>query len=95
MNDSNKILDKLTTMTLLQMYVGQTTQITTGSIEAKYLKNNMSLINTTQIIQDSLFSITSFSDLINVSSPLIINQKVILEIFFLLYHEGFILSSND
>jgi hypothetical protein len=59
-----------------QMYVTQSTQIKTGSIEAKYLKNNMSSIDTSQMIQDSQFSISSFNDLLNVSTPLIVNQKV-------------------
>ncbi len=59
-----------------QMYVTQSTQIKTGSIEAKYLKNNMSLIDTTQVIQDSQFVISSFNDLLNVSTPLVVNQKV-------------------
>ena len=58
------------------MYVTQSTQIKTGSIEAKYLKNNMSLIDTTQVIQDSQFVISSFNDLLNVSTPLVVNQKV-------------------
>ena len=76
-NDSEKILTKLTKMILSQMYVSQATQVTTGSIEAKYLKNNMSLIDTTQIIQDSQFSISSFNDLLgSVTTPLIVNQKV-------------------
>ena len=75
-NTTNEILNKLSSMILLQMYVSQATEIKTGSIEAKYLKENMSLIDTSQRIQDSQFSITSFSDLLQISTPLIVNQKV-------------------
>jgi hypothetical protein len=75
-NTTNEILNKLSSMILLQMYVSQATEIKTGSIEAKYLKDNMSLIDTTQRIQDSQLSITSFSDLLQISTPLIVNQKV-------------------
>ena len=77
MNDSKKILDKLTSMTLLQMYISQATQIKTGSIEAKYFKNNMSMIDTAQFIEESQFSIPSFTNVIKSPSPIIISQKVI------------------
>ena len=82
-NTTNEIFNRLTSMITLQMYVTQETQIKTGSIEAKYLKNNMSLIDTTQMIQDSQFSISSFKELLSVSTPLILNQKVEKIIFLI------------
>ena len=58
------------------MYVTQQTQIKTASIEANYVKNNMSLIDTQQSINECQLGISSFNDLLNTTSQLIVNQKV-------------------
>ena len=66
----------MTSLVLGQMYVTQQTQIKTASIEANYVKNNMSLIDTQQSINECQLGISSFNDLLNTTSQLIVNQKV-------------------
>ena len=65
MSDSEQMIDSLTSMISTHLYVSQVTQIKTGSIEANYLKNNISDLNPLQFIQDSKITISSFCDLLN------------------------------
>ena len=67
-----------------QMHVGQVTDINTASIQANYIKNNVSQLNTQQIMDNSQINIPSFCDLLASSNcqSAILTQKVI---FFLFY----------
>ena len=66
------------------MHVGQVTDINTASIQANYIKNNVSQLNTQQIMDNSQINIPSFCDLLASSNcqSAILTQKVI---FFLFY----------
>ena len=78
MADSEKMIDSLTSMISTHLYVSQSTQIKTASIEANYLKNSISDINPLQSIQDNRISISSLCELLNSDcSNRIITQKVI------------------
>ena len=81
MDDSEQMIANLTTMISTHLYVSQFTQIKTASIEATYLKENVSLINSMQTIQNSQINIPSFCDLINSNencSNRVVTQKSIL-----------------
>jgi hypothetical protein len=61
---SNKIVEKLTTMISTQMYVSQNFDIKTKSMEAKFVKNNVSLMSSIKKIQDIEINFSSFCDLL-------------------------------
>ena len=76
--DSDRMINDLTKIISTHLYVIKFTQIKTTSIEANYLKNNISDINPLQSIQDNQISISSLCDLLNSDcSNRIITQKVI------------------
>ena len=60
MDDSEQMIANLTTMISTHLYVSQFTQIKTASIEATYLKENVSLINSMQTIQNRSPNLRSF-----------------------------------
>ena len=80
MRNSNGAFDALTSMISNQMYVSQSTEIKTGSIQANYLKGNISSLNNLLNIQDSSIEISSFCDLLISSCDKIITQRVIRKI---------------
>ena len=68
MTSSNQMLNTLTSIISSQMYVNQQVQIKTNSIEANYMKANISTFNTQQSIESSQINIPSFcGDLLNQS----------------------------
>ena len=72
------MLETLTAMISTHLYVSQNTQIKTASIEANYLKNNVSLLSANQPIQDSKIIIPSFCDILKSNcTSRILTQKVI------------------
>ena len=75
------MIDTLTTIISSQMYINQNVQIKTNSIEANYLKANVSTINTQQSFETCQINIPSFcNDLlaqIQNCASMIITQKVI------------------
>jgi hypothetical protein len=78
-SNSHQNFDTLTELFSSQMFVGQTIQVKTASIEANYFKsNNISALNTNQNVQDCSIKFTSFCDLINQNcSNRTITQNVI------------------
>jgi len=58
------MFDSLTQIISKQLYVGQSFQISSPSIEVNYMKTNVSLLNTTQVLGDSQIKIASFCDLL-------------------------------
>ena len=81
---ANTMLQTLTQVITKQIFVGQTLKITNPSMEVNFVKNNISLLNTTQTLGDSQIKIPSFCDLLSSSNgncqSSVITQKVILAI---------------
>ena len=78
MASSNSMLDDLTSIIVDHLYVSQTTQIQTNSIQVNYYRDNISLASNQMTLQDSQIKLTSFCDLLGSSScnNRIITQKV-------------------
>ncbi len=73
------MIESLTSMMSSLMCVDQSTQIKTSSIEANFLKKNISMMDSQQTFQDCKIEIPSFCNLLN--SPCenrVITQKVLL-----------------
>ena len=76
------MFDSLTSMISSQMYVGQSIQLKTASIEVNLLKSNISKMDRVQTVQDCKIQIeASFCDLINSINKMdcsnsILTQKV-------------------
>ena len=75
---SNAMLDQLTSIIINHLYVSQSTQIQTNSIQVNYYRDNISLASNKISLQDSEIKFTSFCDLLGSSScnNRIITQKV-------------------
>ena len=75
---STQMFDDMTSMVSQHLYVSQTTQITTDSIQANFLKNNISAFENSQSLLDCQINVPSFSDLLSNSgsSNQIVTQKV-------------------
>ncbi len=67
---ANSMLESLTQIISKHLYVGQSFQIKSPSIQVNILKNNVSLLNTTQVMGDSTIKIPSFCDLLALDSSL-------------------------
>ena len=73
---SVSLFDSLTAMLATHMYSNQNTNIRSNSIEANYIKSNISLAETQLQLQDCLINVTSFCDLLNSNcSNRIVTQK--------------------
>ena len=71
------MLNGLTSIISTHLYVGQTTQVKTGSIEVGYKKNNISTVSNELGIQNCQIVIPSFCNLLNSACEnRIITQKV-------------------
>ena len=72
------IIEKITQMISMQMYIGQETTLKSKSLEAAYVKNNVSLLPTTNSIQNNTLSFGSYCDLLSSSDckNKILTQKV-------------------
>ena len=68
----------ITSMMSKHLYISQATQITTGSIQANFLKNNVSALDNSQGVQDCQIFVPSFSELLSNTdrSSQLITQKV-------------------
>ena len=74
---SNQMFENLTSMMSSLMFTDQLSQIKTASIEANFIKKNISAIDNQQSVQDCRISVQSVCDLLN--SPCenrVITQKV-------------------
>ena len=78
MDNSNQMINNLTNIISSHLYVGQSINVKSGSIQADFQKNNISSLRNLQNIQDSQIKIPSFCDLLKTTcSDQIITQKVI------------------
>lgn len=74
---SNDMFNTMTTVLSKQMYLGQSTQIKSASIQVDYIKNNVSNMNTSQIVSDCQIKVPAFCDMIGSNCQgKIITQKV-------------------
>jgi hypothetical protein len=80
---SNDIVERLANLMLNQMYIGQTLVIKAKLIEANFVKNNVSLLDSNKVIQDIEINFSSYCDLLSSTSlssncnNQVISQKVI------------------
>jgi hypothetical protein len=86
---ANKMLESLTQIISTHIYVGQSFQITSPSIQVNLVKNNVSLLNTTQVMGDSTIKIPSFCDLLASDSSLDCQSSNIIQkvTFFLILED--------
>ena len=67
---ANSMFETLTQVITKQIFVGQTLKIINPSMEVNFVKNSVSLLNTTQTLGDSQIKIPSFCDLLALDSSL-------------------------
>jgi hypothetical protein len=67
---AHSMLESLTQIISKHLYVGQSFQIASSSIQVSLIKNNVSILNTTQVMGDSTIKIPSFCDLLALDSSL-------------------------
>ena len=67
---AHSMLESLTQIISKHLYVGQSFQIASPSIQVSLIKNNVSILNTTQVMGDSTIKIPSFCDLLAFDSSL-------------------------
>ena len=75
---SRAMFDSVTSIISSHLYTSQAIQVKTKSIQADYIKNNVSALNNLHNVQDCQINIPSFCDLLNSDSCSsgIITQKV-------------------
>ena len=76
---ANSMLDVLSQIISNQIYIGQSLQIVNPQIQVDFLKNNVSLLNTTQSLWDSQIKLPSFCDLIALSFTINCQSSVIIQ----------------
>ena len=63
MTISNQLFNDMTFIVASHLYVSQSLQIKTDSIELDFVRNNMTSLNTTTIVQDAQIKVASYCGL--------------------------------